>query len=384
MQGSRIRVEPNEHQPAEGRETETRVENSGEQSAAQADNSVSVSAADGPPAGSVDAKPGKRRRSMTAAEYRAYLDRKIRRMYPWSVILFFAACASTWYVGGQTATGFNNTAGLTYSAAVMGILLAHELGHYLQALRYGVPASPPMFIPMPLPPLGTMGAVILQGAGFANRKVLFDIAISGPLAGLAVALPVAWWGLQNSSIMTIEPTQAAFIFGDPLILEWMYELRHGVLAPDQEVMLNPLLHAGWVGIFITAVNLVPVGQLDGGHILYTLLGRKAHWVAYGIVIGAVYWMIATENPTFMLMILLLCGFGLRHPPSSDDSAPIGSFRTILAWLTLAFVPIGFTPVPFMMMEPAAPAVAPENDSASTENAPSIIPMRPLIVPQEAG
>ncbi len=377
-------MEPNEHQPAEGRETETRVENSGEQSAAQADNSVSVSAADGPPAGSVDAKPGKRRRSMTAAEYRAYLDRKIRRMYPWSVILFFAACASTWYVGGQTATGFNNTAGLTYSAAVMGILLAHELGHYLQALRYGVPASPPMFIPMPLPPLGTMGAVILQGAGFANRKVLFDIAISGPLAGLAVALPVAWWGLQNSSIMTIEPTQAAFIFGDPLILEWMYELRHGVLAPDQEVMLNPLLHAGWVGIFITAVNLVPVGQLDGGHILYTLLGRKAHWVAYGIVIGAVYWMIATENPTFMLMILLLCGFGLRHPPSSDDSAPIGSFRTILAWLTLAFVPIGFTPVPFMMMEPAAPAVAPENDSASTENAPSIIPMRPLIVPQEAG
>ena len=234
---------------------------------------------DDDPIESEDAQPKTISRRMTATEYRAYLDRKIRRMYPWSVFLFFAACASTWYIGGQTATGFDNTAGLTYSAAVMGILLAHELGHYLQALRYGVPASPPMFIPMPLPPLGTMGAVILQGAGFANRKVLFDIAISGPLAGLAVALPVVWWGLQNSTVMTINPSQTALIFGDPLILEWMYELQHGMLAPNQEVVLNPLLHAGWVGVFITAVNLVPGGQLDGGHILYTLSGRKAHWVA---------------------------------------------------------------------------------------------------------
>jgi Zn-dependent protease len=376
-------VEPNKHQPAEDGETDTPLERSDdEQSAAQTEESVG--GADEQLANSADGKPEKPRRRMTAIQYREFLDRKIRRMYPWSVVLFFAACASTWYVGGQTATGFDNTAGLTYSAAVMGILLAHELGHYLQALRYGVPASPPMFIPMPLPPLGTMGAVILQGAGFANRKVLFDIAISGPLAGLVVALPVAWWGLQNSTVMTIAPNQAAMIFGDPLILEWMYELRHGVLAPNQEVVLNPLLHAGWVGIFITAVNLVPVGQLDGGHILYTLIGRKAHWVAYGTIIGAVAWMVATKNPTFMLMILLLCGFGLRHPPSSDDSVPIGGVRTILAWLTLAFVPIGFTPVPFMMTEPDVATVAPENDSAAAENAPSIIPMQPLITAPDAG
>lgn len=316
---------------------------------------------------------------MTAAEYRKFLDRKIRRMYPWSVLLFFAACASTWFIGGQTADGFDHTAGMTYSAAVMGILLAHELGHYLQALRYGVPASPPMFIPMPLPPLGTMGAVILQGAGFANRKVLFDIAISGPLAGLVLALPVVWWGLQESTVITIDPSQAALIFGDPLILQWMYELRHGALAENQEVLLNPLLQAGWVGIFITAVNLVPIGQLDGGHILYTLIGRKAHWVAYAIVLGAVAWMVATENPTFMLMVLLLCGFGLRHPPSSDDSVPIGRVRTILAWLTLAFVPIGFTPVPFMTTGPEAPAVTPQQETTTTNDAPSIIPMRPPVV-----
>jgi len=374
-------VEPNEHQPAINSNPEAPIVSTNEETASQAANSIAT--VDDEPIESADAQPKKIRRRMTATEYRAYLDRKIRRMYPWAFFLFFAACASTWYIGGQTATGFDKTAGLTYSAAVMGILIAHELGHYLQALRYGVPASPPMFIPMPLPPLGTMGAVILQGAGFANRKVLFDIAISGPLAGLVVALPVVWWGLQDSTVMTIKPSQTALIFGDPLILEWMYELQHGVLAPNQEVVLNPLLHAGWVGIFITAVNLVPVGQLDGGHILYTLIGRKAHWVAYGIIIGAVVWMVATGNPTFMLMILLLWGFGLRHPPSSDDSVSIGGFRTILAWLTLAFVPIGFTPVPFMVMEPETPAVAPKNNSTASEKTPSIIPMRPLIAPQEA-
>ena len=108
-------------------------------------------------------------------------------------------------------------------------------------------------------------------------------------------------------------------------------------------------------------------------------------VAYLIVAGAVSWMVATENPTFMLMILLLCGFGLRHPPSSDDSVPIGKFRTMLAWLTLAFVPIGFTPVPFMTIEPVeAPAIAPEQTPKAADNSPSIIPMQPLVSSKQPG
>lgn len=281
-----------------------------------------------------------------AREYRQLLNRKIRRMYPFSVILFVAAVASTWYVGGPL-----------YAAGVMGILLAHELGHFIQARRYHVPASPPMFIPMPFMMLGTMGAVIIQGAGFANRKALFDIAITGPLAGLVLAIPVAWYGLQDSRVVTVDPYQGAFILGDPLILEWMYEARHGELASNQEVELNPLLFAGWVGIFITALNLVPIGQLDGGHILYTLIGRKAHWVAYGIIAGAVSWMVSRQDPSFALMLGLLIAFGVKHPPSADDSAEIGPVRVVLGWLTLAFVLIGFTPVP-ITIEPGQPQPQP--------------------------
>jgi len=309
------------------------------------------------------------RPTMRAEDYRRLLEKKIRRMYPWSVFLFFAACVSTWFVGGPV-----------YAAAVMGILLAHELGHYLQALRYGVPASPPMFIPMPFLMIGTMGAVIIQGAGFANRKAMFDIAISGPLAGLVFALPIAWWGLQGSTVTTIDPSQGSLIFGDPLILEWMYHARHGVLTDNQEVVLNPLLFAGWVGIFITALNLMPIGQLDGGHILYTLIGRKAHWVAYGVVGGAIVWMVTTRDPAFLLMIGLLYAFGLKHPPTADDTVPLGATRIALGWLTLAFVLIGFTPIPIKAHQPETPAVSAQRATDSADDAPSIIPMQTQAVP----
>ena len=311
------------------------------------------------------------RRTMRAEEYRQLLDQKIRRMYPWSVFLFVAACASTWFVGGPL-----------YAAALMGILLAHEFGHYLQALRYRVPASPPMFIPMPFSPIGTLGAVIVQGAGFANRKALFDIAITGPLAGLVIAIPVAWWGLQNSTVVTNDGSEAAMILGDPLILEWMYEARHGVLAQNQEVVLNPLLFAGWVGIFITALNLIPIGQLDGGHIMYTLIGRKAHWVAFGVVGGAIAWMITTENYSYGPMVGLMFLVGLKHPPSADDTASIGPVRTTLGWLTLAFVLIGFTPIPMTILLPEAPSVAPQQTTPAVTE-PSIIPLQDPAEPDDA-
>lgn len=304
------------------------------------------------------------RQTRRVEEYRQRLDKKIRRMYPWSAFLFVAACTSTWFVGGPI-----------YAVGIMGILLAHELGHYLQALRYRVPASPPMFIPLPIPPLGTMGAVILQSAGFANRKALFDIAITGPLAGLVFAIPVAWWGIQHSTVTIIDPTHEAYIFGNPLILEWMIEAQHGALAQNQDIVLTPLLFAGWVGIFITALNLMPIGQLDGGHILYTLIGRKAHWVALGIVAGALAWMIIRQDPSFALMIGLLLAFGLKHPPSADDTAPIGPVRTILGWLTLGFVLIGFTPIPLTNQKPETPTVSPQQTTISTDAEPSVIPMQ---------
>lgn len=239
--------------------------------------------------------------------------------------------------------------GLTYATAVLVMLGAHEMGHYLQARRYGVPASLPLFIPMPVGPLGTMGAVIAQQAGTADRKSMFDIAISGPLAGLAVALPLSWWGIQNSHVEPLLPNAAGW--SNPLIFEWMIGWIHQPLQSGEDIVLNPILFAGWVGIFITGLNLIPIGQLDGGHILYCLLGKKAHQIARALYFGAISFVVfqfvqgRTEYSAWTLMLILVGVMGTRHPPTADDRVPLGKTRVILGWLTLAFIFIGFVSSP---------------------------------------
>jgi membrane-associated protease RseP (regulator of RpoE activity) len=272
--------------------------------------------------------------------------------------LFIATCLSTFFMGmvffsndindsGLPAfSEVNVKNGLTYSIAVMSILLFHEMGHFLQSRRYKIPASYPYFIPMPLNPFGTMGAVILQGSGVANRKSLFDVAISGPLAGLVVALPCLIIGIKNAQVIEFDSDQAGIIFGNPLLIDWIADWYHGV-PPGFILELNPLLFAGWVGIFITALNLIPIGQLDGGHILYTLIGKRAHLVAKFMLFAAVGMMFITQKPTYLLMIFLLYMMGTKHPPTEDDSVPLGKGRIILGWLTLAFIFIGFTTDPLL-------------------------------------
>jgi len=238
--------------------------------------------------------------------------------------------------------------GLTYCGCLMGILLAHEMGHYLQAVRHRVPATLPFFIPFPITPFGTMGAVILQDAGRADRRKLFDIAVSGPLAGLVVAIPVLWYGVSTSRLATFSPEFGGLHYGDPLLIRWIVEAIHGPYGPNQDVLINAPLFAGWVGIFITALNLLPVGQLDGGHILYALVGRKAHFVAYAVLGAGVAWMAYSQRMHFILILLLLLVFGPKHPPTADDSVPLGAGRILLGWITLAFIVIGFTPTPIMI------------------------------------
>ncbi len=238
---------------------------------------------------------------------------------------------------------------VTYAGALMTILLCHEMGHYLQSLRYHIPASLPYFIPMPITPIGTMGAVIVQGGRVADRKQLYDVAITGPLAGLIIALPVLYFGVLNSEIVTPPVGANTIAFGNPLIVEWAIEHLHRPLAAGEDIQLTPLLFAGWVGIFITALNLIPISQLDGGHILYTLIGKRAHKVAIALLLGTVLYMIITGSYTYSLMVILLFFMGPRHPPTRDDTVPLGTFRILLGWLTLAFIIIGFTPTPIIAM-----------------------------------
>jgi membrane-associated protease RseP (regulator of RpoE activity) len=246
--------------------------------------------------------------------------------------------------------------GLKYSVALMTILLAHEMGHFLQAVRYKVPASWPWFIPMPFSPLGTMGAVIFQASGRADRKQMFDIGITGPLAGLVVAIPVTIWGLADSRVVNMDEFGGGLSFGNPLLLEWLAERQFGPLQPNQDVVMTPLLHAGWVGILVTALNLIPIGQLDGGHILYGLIGRRAHRVAILLLWGALFGMWYSGNWSYIMIVILLLTMGARHPPTRDDTVPLGPFRVLLGWLTLAFVVIGFTPDPIRFEDRPLPKV----------------------------
>jgi membrane-associated protease RseP (regulator of RpoE activity) len=238
--------------------------------------------------------------------------------------------------------------GLTYSGSLLLILGFHEMGHYLQALRYGIPASFPYFIPMPFSPFGTMGAVIIQGDHAGNRKTLFDIAVSGPLAGLVVAIPLLYLGLSHTGSAPLPPNPVGIIYGDPPILRWMFEALHGPVPPGHEIILTPLVFAAWVGIFITSLNLIPVGQLDGGHILYALLRRKAYPVALGCLGLAIGYMIFKKNITYGLLVGLLLLMGPFHPPTGDDDAPLDWPRIVLGWLTLSFIIIGFTPDPIIV------------------------------------
>ena len=243
--------------------------------------------------------------------------------------------------------------GCTYSVPLMVILFAHEMGHYLQAVRYRIPASLPYFIPLPLPPMGTMGAVILQGEGGADRRKMFDVAVSGPIAGLVVTIPVLLYGIHTSGYIPTTMTRV-FEFGQPLVLQWLIESVHGEPVPGLTFHWNGYATAGWVGVFITAMNLLPIGQLDGGHILYTLIRRPAHYVAWGLILTAVGIMIHRGLYSYLLLLVLLMVTGPRHPPTADDSVPLGITRHIVGWLTLSFLLVGFTLQPIVISDGTEP------------------------------
>ena len=299
-----------------------------------------------------------------ATEYVVYHRRKVRL----PVFLFLATCMTTFYVGCQIVepTGvarwaqvqmpwgvenLNLHGGLVYMTAVMSILLAHEMGHFIQALRYHVPASLPFFIPVPLAPIGTMGAVIGMPGTNADRKQMFDIGISGPLAGLVIALPVVWFGIQQSPVLAASPELLGghgLTFGDPLLFKFLFRLAH----PDQPTGavygMTPLLQAGWVGLLVTGLNMVPISQLDGGHVSYALFLKKAHLIARAFLVMAVVSIVLFDLYSWTLMLMLILFIGSDHPPTRDDSVELGWGRRILGYASLAIPIFCLTPVPLSL------------------------------------
>jgi len=307
---------------------------------------------------------GDRPRELTESDLRS----PGRRRVTLPLALFIATCLSTFWAGtthwmpvdhlsgdlmvARRAVVRGWQEGLIYTGCVIGILLAHEMGHFLATLRYRIPASLPFFIPLPIAPLGTLGAVIGMDGKRANRRELFDIGLAGPIAGLVLAVPILWIGIDKLDLPVANPelpvAQAELIEYDvPLLGRWMMQYhhprayRHGMWISD--VHLNPYLMAGWVGMLVTGLNMIPMSQLDGGHVLYTLFGRKATWLARALVFGAIAYVVFGDAGIWALMLILVILIGIDHPKTADDRVPLGGFRVMLGCASLA-IPILCLPV----------------------------------------
>ena len=234
--------------------------------------------------------------------------------------------------------------GLPFSLTLMSILLAHEMGHYIVGRRYNAPVSLPYFIPMPFFGLfGTMGAVIVQRAPFEDRRSLFDIGVAGPLAGLVVALPLLVYGLATSKVGPIPP--GSLMEGNSILYLAIKYIIFGKILPGHglDVSLNPVAWAAWGGLLITSLNLLPIGQLDGGHTLYALLGKRAWPVAIGVVLLLLALGFVWQG--WFLWAILVLVFGVRHPAPLNDLSPMGLKRTLVGIGVLVLFLLTFTPIP---------------------------------------
>lgn len=242
--------------------------------------------------------------------------------------------------------------GPAYSVPVLLILLSHEFGHYLAARFHRVPASLPYFIPLPppsasfqVPPFGTMGAVIGMSPSIPNRRALFDIAAAGPLAGIIVAIPITLYGILVSQVDL--PRGMGQELGEPLLFQALTYIIKGPLPEGPELYLSATAFAGWVGMLVTAFNLMPLSQLDGGHISYALLGPRSIWVARFTLVTLIAFSIYYRALTFLLLFVLLAFVGIGHPPTMDDRVDIGPVRRVIGVLLLVTFILCFTPMPFV-------------------------------------
>jgi Zn-dependent protease len=265
----------------------------------------------------------------------------------WVALLLFAlTVASTVFVGGFTETGLDLWRGLGFSAALLGILLAHELGHFFVARREGVAVSYPFFIPMPIFLLGTMGAFIAIKEPVPNRRALLAIGIAGPLAGLVVAIPVLFLGLSLSEVRQVVPTPGSFTEGNSLIYAAVKILTFGRFLPGggEDVYLHPVALAGWAGLLVTGLNLLPAGQLDGGHVFYALFGPRAAQVMSMVVAAALLGLGFLWSGWFLWAVLIAV-LGQQRSPLLNEVSPLSGRWRALAVLGLIVFVLVFTPVP---------------------------------------
>jgi membrane-associated protease RseP (regulator of RpoE activity) len=285
------------------------------------------------------------------------------------VILFILTVLTTTQAGGlhyaSFVIAFNRVVpqfpmttlllhGLWYSLSILAILGCHELGHYYACRYYGVDSSRPYFLPVPFLLTGTLGAFIRIRAPIPGKRALFDIGVAGPIAGFLVAVPVLLVGMKMSTVVRVPPDFQGDLYelGEPLLFKAAEWLTFGNIPDGYSVNMHPMAFAAWFGMLATALNLFPIGQLDGGHISYAVLGRRSTAVTMVMVpclIGLSFvsssWIVWT-----VLTIGMLLAFGPRHPRVFDEETPLDSTRMWLAAFALLMFVLCFTPAP---IQPAA-------------------------------
>lgn len=241
--------------------------------------------------------------------------------------------------------------GLWFSLPLLTILSAHEFGHYIACRIHNVDATLPYYLPAPISLTGTFGAVIRIREPFPSKAALFDIGVAGPIAGFVALLPFLFWGMHLSQVAPIQAD--AIWFGEPLLWKAVSRLYFGVLPPGLDVYLHPVGLAAWIGMLMTALNLLPFGQLDGGHIMYAALGRWAHWCS-GITLAIVV-LLAYRTPSWYvtagLMVVMAFMFGFKHPRIYDEHMPLDRRRQMFAISALVIFVLCFMPVPISMTRP---------------------------------
>ena len=271
------------------------------------------------------------------------------------VLLFLLTCLTTFAAGAVGWEPFllgvdegiaeriaaNWPRGLAYAAAVMAVLAAHEAGHFVAARIHGIPATLPFFIPVPVLLTGTMGAVIGMEGSRANRRQLFDIALAGPVAGLVVAVPLLAWGMLAGVAVPVRENPFAL----PLLARGLLAWVRPDLAAATTIAPNALFMAGWVGLLVTGLNMIPISQLDGGHVAYAVFGRRGNWLARAVLLAAIATIVVLGQYNWVVMVVVVTLLGVDHPPIRDEDQPPGLLRTVLGLAAFLIPILTFMPEP---------------------------------------
>jgi membrane-associated protease RseP (regulator of RpoE activity) len=281
--------------------------------------------------------------------------------FPWiNLVLFLLTCLSTSVVGALLMSAFHDASGqnfigigeilknpammisgLPFSISIMTILFAHEMGHYLTCLYYGIDVTLPYFIPSPL---GTMGAFIKIRSPFQHRAALLDVGVAGPIAGFVLAVPALIIGLAYSRFVVSDSSAGGLGFGEPLIFKIAAHLMGKIPPAGMDLNLHPIAVAAWFGFLATMMNLLPAGQLDGGHMTYAIFPGLHKRISQALVVvlvplGIWYW------PGWLLWVVLLLIIRLRHPMTLDDTVPLDHRHFQLGWIGLVMFVLCFMPTP---------------------------------------